>query len=122
MDQKDLDYFKEKLLSEKAQLEEELATVGRINPDNPTDWEPTPSSEQEDRDTDPNVKADNIEEYENRTAILKQLETQLGEVNNALEKIEKGNYGICEVSDEEIEKGRLEANPSARTCIDHMNE
>ena len=34
---------------------------------------------------------------------------------DALEKIEAGKYGICEVSGEEIEADRLEAYPSAKT-------
>ena len=41
-------------------------------------------------------------------------------VDEALEKIEKGTYGICETGGEKIEEDRLEANPSARTCKAHM--
>ena len=40
----------------------------------------------------------------------------------ALEKIEKGEYGTCEVCAAEIEEDRLEANPSARTCKAHVDE
>jgi len=36
-----------------------------------------------------------------------------------LKKIEDGTYGICEVGGEEIPEDRLDANPSARTCIEH---
>lgn len=115
------DFFKQKLIEEKEKLEAELATVGRINPDNPADWEPVPV-DPGDRESDPNSKADHIEEYENNTAILKQLEIQLQDVNDALEKIEKGTYGVCEVSGKPIEEGRLNANPAARTCVEHMND
>jgi len=116
-----IDFFKEKLLAEKEKLEAELKTVGRINPDNPADWEPTPVDPGE-REFDPNDRADKIEDYENNTAILKQLEIQHTDVIDALAKIENKTYGICEVSGEPIEEGRLQANPAARTCMQHMND
>lgn len=111
--------YKQKLLEEKARLEKELATVGRINPDNPADWEPVPVDPGS-RESDPNDRADSIEDYETNTAILKQLEIQLTDVSDALAKIEAGTYGICEVSGHPIEEGRLNANPAARTCMEHM--
>jgi DnaK suppressor protein len=51
---------------------------------------------------------------------LEKLDKQLTEVNDALSRIDEGTYGLCEVSNEPIEKERLEANPSARTCLKHM--
>lgn len=111
--------YKQKLLEEKQKLEKELATVGRINPDNPADWEPTPVDPGS-RESDPNDRADSIEDYETNTAILKQLEIQHTDVIDALAKIEAGTYGVCEVSGHPIEEGRLNANPAARTCMEHM--
>ncbi|MFA7193679.1 MAG: TraR/DksA C4-type zinc finger protein [Candidatus Paceibacterota bacterium] len=112
--------FKELLLAEKTRLEAELATVGRKNPENPDDWEATPSFTEDSADL--NEFSDSIDNFETNTAILKQLETQYNDVKDALERIENGTYGVCEVSGEEIEEERLEANPSARTCKEHMNE
>ena len=43
------------------------------------------------------------------------------EIDAALEKMEKGTYGICEVCNKPIEEDRLEANPAAKTCKEHMN-
>jgi RNA polymerase-binding transcription factor DksA len=117
----DTQFFKNKLLEEQARLESELASIGRINPDNPEDWEAKPTDPGE-READPNDKADMIEDYETNTAILKQLEIQLHDVKDALLRIEDGTYGICEVSGQPIEEGRLKANPTARTCIQHMND
>jgi len=114
----DFDYYKEKLEKEQERLISELKTVGRINPDNPNDWEPIPA-EKEDRQADFNDMADGIESYEENTAILKQLEIELNEVKHALDRIEKGTYGVCEESNEAIEKERLEAYPAARTCKAH---
>lgn len=120
MNETDLKKFNDLLLAEKEKLEGELSSIGRKNPDNPDDWEAVPSDAQNDS-ADLNDFADNIEDYETNAAILKQLETQLKDVNDALAKIEAGNYGICEVSGEEIEIGRLEANPAARTNKANMN-
>jgi len=116
----DLNKFKNLLLTEKEKLEGELSSIGRRNPENPDDWEATPSDAQTDS-ADLNDFADNIEDFETNTAILKQLEIQLKDVNDALNKIEGGNYGICEVSGQPIEEDRLEANPAARTCKAYMN-
>lgn len=112
-------HFKKLLEEEQTRLETELKTVGRVNPENPDDWEPTPGDTHE-SSTDLNEFANTIETYETNTAVLKQLETQLGDVRDALAKIEDGSYGTCEVCQSTIEQGRLDANPAARTCIAHI--
>ncbi len=111
--------FKKKLLAEKSKLEAELASVGRKNPTNPADWEPTPPSA-EDIEADSNEAADRIEGYEENAAILTELEARYQSVTLALRKIEEGTYGTCEVSGEPIEDARLDADPAARTCTKHM--
>jgi RNA polymerase-binding transcription factor DksA len=121
MSEIDTNKFKNLLLAEKEKLENELSSIGRRNPENPDDWEALPTDAQTDS-ADLNDFADNIEDFETNTAILKQLETQLVDVTDALEKIENGNYGICEKSGKQIELDRLEANPAARTCKEHMND
>jgi len=107
-------------MAEKTQLEEELKSVGRRNPDNPADWEAVPNEGDTDA-TDMNDRADSIEDYEENTAILRELEIRYNQVLKALEKIETGTYGTCEVGGEEIPEARLEANPSATTCVAHAN-
>lgn len=117
----DTEKFKERLLAEKKQLEEEMSGVGRQNPDVPGDWEPTPANDGQ-LDIEDNVKADNHEESMERSAILTELEVRHKNVSDALKKIEEGTYGVCETSGEQIEEDRLEANPAARTCKAHMND
>lgn len=111
-------HLKTELEKELKKLEEELRTVGHINPENPADWE-AGADNLNTVPADRNETADQIENYESNTSILKQLETQLGDVKNALQKIETGTYGTCEVCGQPIPDGRLAANPSARTCIAH---
>lgn len=121
MNKLNTEHFKKLLEEEKRKLESELQTVGRRNPSNPADWEAVPEKMDIDR-ADESEVADAIESYEGNTAILKQLETRLGEVNSALQKIKTETYGVCEISGHPIETERLEANPAAQTCISHMND
>ncbi len=115
----DTDYFKEKLEEELFLVEKELNNIGRKNPDNKNDWEAEPTLMNEDS-ADPNETADNIEEFEENTAVLKELEIKYNDIKDALKKIEEGKFGICEISGEPIEEDRLIANPAARTCKKHM--
>ena len=43
----------------------------------------------------------------------------LREIDNALQRIEDGVYGICEGTGEPIPKVRLEAQPWARYCVEY---
>ena len=110
--------FKVKLEAEKEKLLKELASIGQVNPSNPQDWEAKPTNMDSDS-ADENEVADTIEEFEENSAVLKQLEIQLLEVEAALGKIEAGTYGKCNVCEQEIPEGRLEANPAALTCMEH---
>jgi RNA polymerase-binding protein DksA len=53
-----------------------------------------------------------------RMSVIDQLEDQLVEVEQALERIEEGTYGICANCGQAIQAERLEALPSAALCID----
>jgi len=52
-------------------------------------------------------------------ALVRQAEQHLTEIDAALERIADGSYGRCEVCGEEIPAARLEARPTARTCVQH---
>src|SRR5687767_11925600 len=116
----DYDHFKDKLEEEKKLVEKELGKVGRINPDNPSDWEATPPVGRDTSQADENTVADAIEGYEDNVAMVKTLEARYKDIKSGLDKIKHGVYGICQVCQKEIETARLEANPSARTCKEHM--
>lgn len=120
METDSVEKFRSQLTEELAKVEAELKTVGRVNPDNPKDWQPTPEKTDvlpSDRDE----VAESFSEFEDRTAILKQLEIRYNEIKEALEKIERGEFGHCEICREPIEEARLAANPAARTCIKHKS-
>jgi sigma-B regulation protein RsbU (phosphoserine phosphatase) len=44
----------------------------------------------------------------------------LGEVDEALQRIERGTFGLCEVCHDPIETDRLLADPLTRFCLDHL--
>ncbi len=113
------DHFRERLIEEQTTLEAELQSVGRRNPENPNDWEALP--QETGQESDPNDAADLITHYEDNTAILKDLEIRYNEVRTALARIENGTYGTCVVSGDPIEEDRLEADPAASTCKEHMS-
>ena len=115
----DYKHFKDKLETEKSLLEKELGEVARKNPDNPSDWEAVPE-EKDASQADENTTADSVEEYEENVAIVNTLETRYNNVKNSLEKIKNGTYGLCKVCGKEISVERLDANPSADTCREHM--
>ena len=100
-------------------LTDELQKIARINPGNPKDWEPIPAK-MDTLETDKNEVADRIEAFEKNTAIVKELEIRFNSVKEALQKIEDKKYGICEDTGEQIPLARLEANPAAKTCTEHL--
>ncbi|MDQ4070295.1 MAG: TraR/DksA C4-type zinc finger protein [Actinomycetota bacterium] len=51
-------------------------------------------------------------------ALAGSLRESLNDVEAALAKLDKGNYGICEGCGQPITPARLEAKPAARLCID----
>ena len=46
----------------------------------------------------------------------------LSEIDEALQRMEEGTYGLCEECEDEIGARRLEIFPTARLCIAHQEE
>lgn len=118
--EQELGQLKQKLTEEKQLLTEELLRIGQKNPTNPADWEAKPEV-MDIQEADRNEAADRIEAFEENTAIVKQLEIRFNHIEKALERMENGTYGVCEIGGQEIKKERLFANPAAGTCTVHAN-
>lgn len=116
----DTNHLKELLVKESAELERQLSTLGRKNPDEVGDWETVRKGGDTDEADELDV-AEGIETYENDNAVLGQLEIQLRNVTEALSRIENGTFGKCSVCSNDIEEDRLGASPSATTCKTHMS-
>ena len=52
-------------------------------------------------------------------ALVDQAQEHLDQIDAALARVEAGTYGRCEVCGVEIPVERLEARPTARTCVQH---
>lgn len=105
--------LKEKLVAEKTRLEAELRRFAK-----PTGGEGNFETQFDVIGTDPDENATEVEEYTDNLALEGTLESQLKDVYDALDKMEKGTYGVCEKTGEDIPVDRLMAYPAARTKVD----
>ena len=110
--------IKEKLETERDILLEELRGMGKLNTDT-GEWEATPE-ELDSPESDQNDMADRFEDFEARSSMIKTLEPRLNSILKALKGINRESFGKCEVCKKNIEMARLEANPAARTCKEHL--
>jgi len=110
IDTKTLAELKEALLTEKAELESNLSRIAR-----PTDGTYHTTFDEVGNDRDDNTTE--VEEYTDNLPVEQTLEKKLHEVITALTKMENGTYGFCDNCKQEIAIERLQANPSAQTCI-----
>jgi RNA polymerase-binding transcription factor DksA len=113
------EHFKGKLEEELSLLTKQLGDIA-VEADNGVWTAKAPEMDVMSPAAEPNEAADKIEELDERSEEVVTLSARLADVRKALENIEQGTYGICEVSGEAIEEERLEANPAARTCLAHL--
>lgn len=113
LDPKLISQLKLELEQKKEHLERELSAFATKDPNLKGDWDTryprVPEGNLEEA-------ADEVEEYSTKLNIEFNLENQLKDVNDALLKIERGGYGICENCKKPIEEARLRAFPEARLC------
>jgi RNA polymerase-binding transcription factor DksA len=69
-------------------------------------------------DQHPAEQATETLERELDLGVLQSVESELVDVQAALQRLEKGTYGICEICGKPIAEGRLEAMPAARYCVE----
>jgi DnaK suppressor protein len=110
--------IKDELEKEKEMLLEQLKDMGQLNTDT-GEWEATPEVLDVPQ-SDQNDMADRFEDFEAKSSMIRSLEPRLNNVLRALKNINRESFGRCEVCKKEIEAARLEANPAARTCMEHL--
>lgn len=113
-------HHKEVLMQERDRILQELVTIGHINPGNELDWQPSRTDIDREK-SDPIDTADNLEEYNENSAIINELEVRFNNINAALSRIDTNNFGVCNECNQPIEEDRLGANPAATTCKTHMS-
>lgn len=109
--------YKHSLLEEKKRIEDELGRLGRTLNDQ-GDWIAIPEPG-DGFHADPIDNADIIEDYEEKLAVFRVLESRYFEIKQALLALESGAYGVCQTCFESIDPKRLEANPATLYCRDH---
>ncbi|MCP8967590.1 yteA family sporulation protein [Ectobacillus ponti] len=117
LSQQQLEHFKAMLLKDKQELEQSIET----HQNGTRDGEQDSTSELSMYDNHPADLATELYEREKDFGIIEFREKHLADVNHALERIENGTYGICEVCGEEIPLERLEALPTATTLVEHTH-
>lgn len=113
MNKKDLTEIKSELISEKKHLEAELDKIAKKNPHNPNDYD----AQFEDVGDDEEDNTSEVVEYGLNLTLEKTLEKSLKDVKKSLERIEKGDYGVCKYCKQEIDPKRLKARPTSSACI-----
>src|SRR3989344_2007704 len=106
--------LKEKLEEQKKSLQKELESFATEDKNLKGNWDAKyPNRE----DGDNEEEADEVQEYDTALSLEHSLELKLRDVNSALEKIVKGEYGVCEKCGGEINEERLKVAPEARLCM-----
>lgn len=114
MDKKLAKELNEKLELEKASITKELKSFATEDENLKHNWAAKyPNRENGNMEEE----ADEMQEYDNLVSLEHNLELKLRDVNLALEKMKKGEYGICEKCGKKIDEKRLLACPEARVCL-----
>jgi DnaK suppressor protein len=120
MNKKTIDELQQKLIREKNSLEDQLKKFANKDEVMKGDWDTRFPK------LDNNVSgsasleaaASEVEEYSTLLPQEHSLELKLQNINQALEKIKKGTYGICERCGKEIPEERLAISPESKFCLD----
>jgi len=113
-----IEELKQKLENQKKSVQDELESFAKKDDQPKGDWETKyPNRENGNMEEE----ADEVQEYGNILPIEHSLELKLKNIEEALEKISKGEYGVCEKCGKGIDIERLRACPEARTCLKCQN-
>lgn len=108
-----LDKISRALLNGKKHLEEELGKFTKKNPHVSGDYDAT-FPEYGDKEDE---NALEVAQYTNSKPLEMTLEKELRDVNKALDRIKKDDYGICKYCKKTIDEKRLLARPTSSACV-----
>lgn len=119
MNNKELEYFKEKLYEEKRNCQKLLQDMKENGVDKSnTEY----SQELSVCDNHPSDSASDLYEKEKDVIIKEKQLSILEKISESLSDIDKGTYGICAKCGKEIPKERLEFIPYAKYCASCQRE
>lgn len=114
MNKSRLDSLRGRLEADRARLQDEIADLRDVAIKASTYLE-------DETDTYENSPADNASSMVGRQTdmmLMQNLELEQVAVKAALDRMDTGTYGTCEVCGKPIADARLEARPAATTCIE----
>ena len=106
-----LENVKTSLLEEKAKQERELVKFSKKGTDQDGDTTLPDYGEKEDEN------AAEVADYVVNLSLEESLEKSLRDSNQSLERMEKGEYGICKYCKKPIEEKRLLARLTSSSCM-----
>lgn len=112
MQPKDLELTKKQLEEERAKLMQELADHSH----------PVPLEDETGSNVDPEVQADEAEEFSNRLGVADALRARINEIDASINKINSGTYGKCERCGAQLTEEELKASPARRHCVKCQRE
>lgn len=118
LDKKVLDTIKAELISRREQIVDSLEDISQAD-EHEADNLGSKFPEYGDK---PDENAQEISDYSTNSAAEKVLEKTLEDIDGALERMDKGTYGVCKYCGKVINPKRLQARPVASACIACKNE
>ncbi|MBA3946644.1 MAG: TraR/DksA C4-type zinc finger protein [Herpetosiphonaceae bacterium] len=109
--------FKQRLETDRGQLQDELNGMQDENNQNVDTDNPSFGAGNHPADA-----ASDVTSRERNMAVAADLQLDIDEIDHALERIADGTYGQCETCGRSIPEERLDARPSATFCIEHQRE
>lgn len=114
MKQEFIDEMRAKLLAEQGRLKKDLNEFAQQNPKNIEDYDAKFPNLGDKEDEN----AEEVDTFSTNLTLERTLEGQLRDVDKALERISKNNYGICKYCSKEIDEKRLRARPASSSCVE----
>lgn len=121
MDANQTAQLKKTLLEERTKIETELQRIATKNPNIKGDWTAFPPDKADPSDT-MDERAQNVTDFEERRAVEQSFELRLKAIDETLQKLDAGTYGICSNCRSPIDKKRLEAMLIVKHCFDCANK
>jgi DnaK suppressor protein len=119
MDKKTIETLQDGLKKQKVEIEKQLSSFAEKDKKLEGDWDTKFPKWDEGSSGSAALEtaADQVEEYSKLLSLEHKLELRLKDINDALDRIKKGKYGICEKCGKKIPAERLKAYPEARECL-----
>lgn len=112
---KEMQKFRQMLLAEKARLEAEMEEIESRTSRGADAERATELSSYDDHPAD---LASETFEREKDLAIGESVQSLLDQVHTAMEKLDRGTYGVCDACGRPIKRARLQALPFATLCVE----